>query len=271
MLTGLMRSWCNQMMHSRSPAALERCIAPRGSGVETGDWSCVITKATKLTSVVLLVTLGFVALPAFCVETANQSASIWKPDVHYVLLRDAELTRTGLTIEVVEVFWYSCPHCYMFEPYLVTWSRSKPRDVELRLIPAQWNRFQRADARLYYALVRLQRADLHEAVYHYVHKDRKKLSGRNDDETLTLQTAFAVAHRISPDRFQSALRSKQVADDLKLAERLAHAYRATATPSIIVNGRYLTDENIAGGHTQLIAVTNHLVELERARLKARLD
>lgn len=190
----------------------------------------------------------------------------WREDIHFLHLPDPVPTSSGASkIEVVEVFWYSCAHCNAFEPLLRRWERTKANDVVLRLIPAQWTDIQRADAQLYYTLLRLGRIDLHQAVYDYIHRWHGAMFGGNDDATLALQVEFAEAHGIPAHRFESVRNSKEVADDLIRAQINVRAYRAVVTPSIVVNGRYLTDEKAAGGGAQLIDVANHLIALERRR------
>lgn len=215
----------------------------------------------------LVTVVSLIGAPAS--DTHAEPLNSWRAGTHYFeLADDVPLYGDDARIEVVEVFWYSCPHCNAFQPYINAWAHSRPADTRLTFVPVQWKSSQRADAKLFYALVSLGRTDLHQEVYDYIHKRGGIVVGRDAEETLKLQLEFAKKHGISAERFKAAVRSAAVAQNLSLAERRVYAYRATATPSIVVNGRYLTDENVAGGHAQLIAVMNHLVELERRRLAA---
>jgi thiol:disulfide interchange protein DsbA len=198
---------------------------------------------------------------------AKASSSQWRLGEHYVQLPSEVPTHsTGSRVEVVDVFWYSCPHCNDLEPYLKRWEKSKPAYVDFVHVPVQWRREQLADARLYYTLASLGREDLHQSVYDVIHREHRYLFARTDAQTFSLQVAFAVKHGIAGDRFAQAARSERVATELAEAERKVRAYRITTTPSIVINGRFVTDDSRAGGQAQLIALIDYLVRREHERL-----
>jgi thiol-disulfide isomerase/thioredoxin len=105
------------------------------------------------------------------------AADAWRVGVHYIQLDNAEPAKLPVgEIEVVEFFWYSCPHCNAFEPFLLEWLKRKPAAVDFERIPVTWDANQESDARLYYVLRALRREDLHQAVFDTVHKQHKVLN-----------------------------------------------------------------------------------------------
>jgi thiol:disulfide interchange protein DsbA len=188
----------------------------------------------------------------------------WKAGTNYVPIVPAQPTSVGPDkVEVMEVFWYACPHCFDLEPYIQSWLKKKPANVEFVRVPIMWGPVHRAHAHLFYTLQALQRSDLDQKVFEEIHTNHSMLFANNEPETLNLQTQFAVAHGISADAFRAAYNSFTVSSNLARAEELTTRYHVEGVPLIIVNGKYETDVGKAGGPTELIALIGDLVASEK--------
>lgn len=205
--------------------------------------------------------LGFVAVASAGERTAP--ARVWREGVEYTRLAvPAPRVTSGNTVEVVQVFWYSCSGCDFFEPNLLRWLARKDARATFVRIPATWTAAHRADARLFYALQVLHRGDLHQAVYDSIHRQHRLLTAPRDEDTELLQVQFAKAHGISAQDFKRALASAEVAQAMRRADETVRRYRVTATPSMVINGKYTTNDAQAGGREELIALVNYLIGLE---------
>jgi len=196
-------------------------------------------------------------------------AGKWKPGVNYTPLVPAQPTNVGAgKVEVLEVFWYGCPHCYDLEPFLASWNKSKPAYIEFVKVPVMWSPVHQAHAKLFYTLKALGREDLTPKVFDDFHNHRNEfveLSGNTVDEARTLDdwVAFGKAHGIAEDDFRKAAASFTVNTDLQRAEQLTTRYRITGVPAVIVNGKYKTDVGMAGGHGKLLELINDLAASEQ--------
>jgi thiol:disulfide interchange protein DsbA len=188
----------------------------------------------------------------------------WKAGTHYVPIVPAQPTSVGPDkVEVMEVFWYGCPHCFDLEPYMQSWLKKKPANVEFVRVPVMWGPVHRAHAHLFYTLQALQHSDLDQKVFEAIHNDHDMLFANNEPETLNLQLKFATAHGINADAFRTAYNSFTVSSNLARAEELTARYHVEGVPLIIVNGKYATDVGKAGGPTELIALISDLVASEK--------
>lgn len=194
-------------------------------------------------------------------------AGKWQPGVNYQPLVPAQPTSVAPgKVEVLEVFWLACPHCYTLEPYLQGWLKSKPAYVEFVRVPVDWQPIHRAHARLYYTLVELGRQDLVSRAFATIHQDlesgRPPLFGDSEQQTFALQQQFAQQNGVSPADFARVYNSGAVNGDLQRAEEITQRYRVSDVPLIAVNGKYTTDLDQAGSETKLIELINDLAASE---------
>lgn len=161
-------------------------------------------------------------------------------------------------IEVIEFFWYECPHCYELEPYVERWVPRLGADVEFKRVPAPLNERWRIAARVYYALESLGLvAQHHRPLFDAIHRDRLRIT----DER---QLADWLARRgIEPAQFQAAARSFAVENRLARAADLARAARIDAVPSMLVHGRYVASAAAAGSVQRLLEIADALIERAR--------
>lgn len=166
-------------------------------------------------------------------------------------------------IEVVELFWYGCSHCYDLEPALTRWLAGKPDDVVFVRIPAVFSDRWVPLARAYYVMQTLKLGnDVHRALFDAIHKEQRALV---DEASLS---KFFAEHGVDTALFKRTYESFAVDAQLRQAQQSTRAYRITGVPAVVVNGKYLTSVSAAGGDEALIGVINDLVARERTVSKS---
>ncbi|MBS0367349.1 MAG: thiol:disulfide interchange protein DsbA/DsbL [Proteobacteria bacterium] len=210
------------------------------------------------------VTPSAAASPASAAPTAAKlPGGKWQAGVNYTVLSPAQPTAVGPgKIEVLEVFWLGCPHCYALEPYIRAWKKTKPAYVELVRVPVTWGPVHRAHARLFYTLESLGRDDLVSKAFDAIQQQHQPLIGDSDEESLRAGQAFAAANGVKPEDFARAYNSFSVNSDMQRAEELTQRYHVEGVPLVVVNGKYTTDVGKAGDPQKLIDLINDLVAAE---------
>ncbi len=191
----------------------------------------------------------------------------WVAGVNYRPLVPAQPTDAAPgKIEVVEVFWYGCPHCYALDPYIESWRKTKPAYVEFKRVPVTWQVVHQSHAKLFYTLEALGKEEaLHTAVFSEMHDKKNYMFMQGDPkETLSAQVAFAKAHGISESDFTNAYNSFTVQTDMAKADDLVHRYHVDGVPLLVINGKYVTDVNMAGSQADVMNVVNDLVATEKS-------
>ena len=169
-------------------------------------------------------------------------------------------------IEVAEIFWYGCSHCYDFETYISRWLEKKPASVRFVRIPAIWNPLVKMHAQLYYTeevLVKNGKiadpAQFHAAVFAEYHRRGNRMASES-----AIQAVFE-RQGVSAEDFQNTWSSFEVAQKLRVAQDLARRYSITSVPTIVVNGKYRTGAVEAGGYPALIELIDELIARESVR------
>ncbi len=158
--------------------------------------------------------------------------------------------------QVVEVFYYGCSHCYQLEPSLHEWLKTKPKDVHFERLPAVLNN----PNWVFMAKVFLTAQELgiieksHLAFFHALHRDKQPLF--NIEAIAQFHTQFGVTSKL----FINTFNSFKIDQQLRRAQRLTQAYGIEGVPSLIVNGKYLTDLPMTGGHDPLWLTVNQLLD-----------
>ena len=181
--------------------------------------------------------------------------------IEYKLVSPAQPTITKNKIEVVELFWYGCPHCFNFEPDLKEWLAKKPENVVFYRIPAIFNPAWALHARAYYTAKTLGLFDdgkhaFHDAFFNEIHIKKKRL---NNKESLK---SFFARFGVSVEDFNDTFDSFAVNTKVNRAAALSKRYQLQGVPSIIINGKYRTDGPMAGGRKGIIKVMNFLIKKE---------
>lgn len=163
-------------------------------------------------------------------------------------------------IEVIEFFWYGCPHCNELEPAVEKWEKALPKDVAFRREHILWEsrRETRGHARLFVTLRALGILAQHQrAVFDAVHTKKLKLH----EEKVAFD--WAAQRGIDPAKFESAYKSFGVETQLTRAKQLTDNYRIDGVPKFAINGKYMTSPHQAGDETKMFAVINSLITQER--------
>lgn len=195
-------------------------------------------------------------------------ATKWVAGTHYQVLSPAQPTDAEPgKVEVIEMFWYGCPHCYALDPYLESWRKNKAPYIEFVRVPVTWAEVHQAHARLFYTLQALGKVDaLHGKVFDQIHQQHDELYVQGDPKaTLQDQVRFAKAFGISEADFTKASTSFAVQTALQRASDLGERYKIDAVPTIIINGKYKTDVAMAGSQANLIQIINDLAAAEKQR------
>lgn len=175
---------------------------------------------------------------------------------YYELLSEAQPVQTGEQIEVVEMFWYRCPHCYSLEPFIERWREEKPENAELVTMPAVVSERWAFDARLYYTLEALGlEQELHGEVFDALHAQRLAL------DTPEAFADWAAKHGADREAVLAAFDSFTVESKLQFATVMSRNYGISGVPAIIVDGKYRTSVGLAGGQEKLLEVIDFLVGL----------
>ncbi len=191
------------------------------------------------------------------VNSAFLQAADYNEGTHYKKLQAQQSTDSGDKIEVLEFFWYGCTHCYSFEPFIKSWNKTKPANVEFVRVPAIFRPDWEVQARAYYALSNMGIIeDVHGKIFYAINKDKKRLN------KIELMADFVEKNGVNRKEFIKEYNSFSVDGMVRKAKKKQKAYKIQGVPSIAVNGKYLTGGSMAGSYDNLIKVINHLIEKE---------
>lgn len=173
---------------------------------------------------------------------------------HYQRLRQTQPVQTGEKIEVVEMFWYKCPHCYRLEPYITRWQNNKPENAEFVAVPAILNKNWEFDARMYYTIEALgEEKRLHAEIFEAIHAAKIRLTN------FSQFADWLEKHGIPRDKIESAYKSFTVENNVSFARVVSRKYGIRGVPAIIIDGKYRTSVSLAGSHEKLLRIINYLV------------
>ena len=200
----------------------------------------------------LLAALALAPLPAFA-QPRRITAG-----VDYSELRPALPTESAGKIEVLEFFWYGCPHCYTLEPVLEKWIPTLPADVQFRRVPAVFNDNWARDAAVFYTFEALGVLEkLHRPFFDAIHRDRvntRDQSARND---------WLQKNGVDVKRFEDAYKSFGVQSKVKRAQQLSVAYRIDGTPALAVQGRYTISAEQGRTQQGMLGIADYLIGVAR--------
>ena len=166
-------------------------------------------------------------------------------------------------IEVVEMFWYGCPHCFAFEPVINPWAEKLPADVHFVRIPAMFGGPWDAHGQLFLTLDAMGVENkVHAAVFNAIQKEGKRLTDKQD------MADFVATLGVDKDKFLQTFDSFAIKGQIVKAKELAKKYEISGVPTMIVNGKYRFDIGSTGGPEQALNVADQLIAKERAEEKA---
>jgi thiol:disulfide interchange protein DsbA len=193
---------------------------------------------------------GLLLLVGLLFQGAVQAAQPdFKEGLQYTLIQPAPGIRKGDEVEVIEFFWYGCPHCNSLEPYIKEWLGRKPDNVRFVRMPAPFRGRAQLHAKTFYALQLLGEGErLHDAIFEAMHQHNMKL------DTLDEMVAFLTARGVDEQKFRAALDSFAVQTQMSRTRVLARRYGITAVPTLVVDGRYKSGKGFTsyGEFTELV-------------------
>lgn len=200
------------------------------------------------------------ATPTFSHSLADSGLQAGKD---YEVLTPPQPTADPSKIEVIEFFWYGCPHCYHFEPDLNAWLKKKPANVEFIRQPAIFNEHWAAHAKAFFTAEALGVLDkVHKDFYDAIQNQKRKLESEEE------LAPFFKEHGVSEEDFHKAYKSFAVDAKMRQAEAMAPRYGITGTPALVINGKYRTSGSLARSFQHMLEVTNELIEQESAAVPA---
>ncbi len=183
------------------------------------------------------------------------AAGSYQEGTHYVRLDPAipPVVESEAAHEVVELFWYGCPHCYEFEPYLEKWHAQTKNSVNFVRVPAIFNSRWEQHARAYYALEMMGELDAaHALMFDGIHEQGRALPD------LDSMARFLDANGVDAAKFRENFNSFAMETKINRAKQLIRQYQVTGVPAVIVNGTYKTSASTAGGYAQVIEIIENL-------------
>jgi len=199
-------------------------------------------------------------------ESAAKALEKWHIGSNYTLLPSPQPTNAKPgRVEVNEIFWYGCSHCFALDPVLESWKQTKPAFIDFVRIPVMWGPVHQQHAKIYYTLQALNRPDLHSKVFEAIHREHNLLAAQTDAEARALHLAFFKAQGISEQDFNAAYDSMSVATNLQRAQEATFRYGVSSVPLMIVNGKYTTDVGMAGDPGKLMNLVDDLAASEKKR------
>ena len=198
---------------------------------------------------------GLVALPV----AAQAQAQSYKEGSDYLVLdKPAPTEAPAGKVEVVEFFWYGCPHCNSFEPQLDAWLKTAPKNVAFRRAPVSFRPDFEPHQRLYYVLEAMGKLDeLHKKVFYTIHVEKQPLN------SAPLVAAWAEKQGIDPAKFAEMYNSFSVSTKVRKATQLQDSYQVDGVPALGVGGRYYTSSTQAKSMDRALLIATHLVALPR--------
>ncbi|WP_031434400.1 thiol:disulfide interchange protein DsbA/DsbL [Methylomarinum vadi] len=175
----------------------------------------------------------------------------------YEKITPPQPTQNPDKVEVIEFFWYGCPHCYSFEPSLSEWLKNKPDNVEFIRQPAAFSKLWADHAKAYFTaealgVVDKVHADMFDAI------QNKKQALRSEDDL----AKFFVAHGVDETEFRNAYNSFLVDAKVRQAQAMPARYGITGVPALIINGKYKTNGPLAKSQSNMIKIMNELIAQE---------
>ncbi|MCZ7562486.1 MAG: thiol:disulfide interchange protein DsbA/DsbL [Burkholderiales bacterium] len=200
---------------------------------------------------------------ALCLAVAGAPAAAqqFAAGADYTVLDPAIPTDNAGKVEVVEFFWYGCPHCYDLEPRLERWVEKLPKDVEFRRVPAPFNKQWAVAGRVYYTMESLGVVEKHHtALFDAIHKDGLRITNER------AMTDWIGRRGVDAQKYSAAYRSFAVESKLKRAAQLTQASRIDGVPALMVNGKYVVSAQQGQTRERMLAIADHLIARSRQEM-----
>ncbi|KAB2319787.1 thiol:disulfide interchange protein DsbA/DsbL [Betaproteobacteria bacterium SCN1] len=180
----------------------------------------------------------------------------------YVRLNVPGTVATGKRIEVLEFFWYRCPHCFQLEPGLAKWLKTLPKDAQVRRMPAVFRPDWLPGAKLYYTLEQMKQLDrLHEKVFNAYHIENIDL------DNPAVLGGWIAKQGVDRKQFESIYNSFAIQSRATQGAQLATAYGISGVPTLIIDGKYMTAMSMTQSEPRLFEVLDQLIVKARTERK----
>ena len=185
-------------------------------------------------------------------------AEEFDPEGKYDQIKPIQATETEGKVEVVDVFWFGCSHCFDFLSVMEDFEKNKPEYIEIRRMPAIFRKSWINHARAFYtAKVLGVGKTLHRPLFEAIHEQRRKLSSKAE------LMAFFESYGVDKEDFKNTFESFAVETQIRKSLKMQEAYGVRGTPSIIINGKYRTSGSLAGSYRNVIKVIEALAAKEK--------
>ncbi len=186
---------------------------------------------------------------------AEEAVSFQENENYFEIFPNYPSSEKG-KVDVQEFFWYNCPHCYEFEPFLEPWVAKKPEDINFSQVPALFGKSGRLHAELYYALEAMGKLpDLHLKIFKAIHEEGQRLESREVIES------FLQGQGVDLLVYRQAVASFGVQTKVNRAEELGTRYMLKSVPTVVVNGTYRTGQ--VNSYEQKIELIDYLIDKVR--------
>ncbi|HEY9193093.1 MAG TPA: thiol:disulfide interchange protein DsbA/DsbL [Methyloversatilis sp.] len=197
---------------------------------------------------------------AFAGFIAGSAGAATLSDKDYREIKPAQSTEPGPKVEVIEFFWYGCPHCFDLEPTLKKWLEHKPADVTFRRVPAIFRQSWVPAAQTFYTLESMGELDrMHSKVFDAIHVERQPF---NDMAAIT---AWMGKSGVDAKKFEDTAKSFAVSGKVQRAQQMSAAYQLTGVPALVVDGKYIALGNSFDG---MLAIVDQLIDRARTERAA---
>lgn len=193
--------------------------------------------------------------------TSAALAADYKEGTHYLRVSE-QGTDSGDKIEVLEFFWYGCPHCYVFDPIIEKWLANKPANAEFSRVPTVFRPEWKVHARAYYALEVMGVTDkYHSKIFDAMHKNKKRL------DRIETVSDFLASQGLDKKEFLEVYNSFNIDNMVRKAIKKLDGYKITGVPAMAVNGKYVVTGKNAGSYENMLKIVDYLVQKETAAKK----
>ena len=256
---------------AKGPAA----VTPESSTItrinEDGSESVEDTTADNAThNPILTAVAATISSPAAAATTLTGPVQ-WQEGVNYTRLVPAQPTSVAPgQVEVIEFFWYACPHCNAIDPLVEAWRKTKAPYISFSREHVMWQEGHRQLARMFYTLESLNRIEeLHPLIFREIHSPGSPNPlidlGGDAAKSEEIQAAFVAKHGVPVAAFKGAYNSFAVETAMQRADQLWNRYHISGVPTFVINGKYITDVGMAKGEEQLLALVSDLAAVEHKR------
>jgi thiol:disulfide interchange protein DsbA len=199
------------------------------------------------------------ALMIVAMLVAAAAGTAWAQNAPYATLSPPQPTGDNGKIEVIEFFWYGCPHCYHLEPEVNAWAKSLPADVVFKRVPAYPSESWGELARVFYTLEAMGKLpEYHDKIFDAIHKDNVNLVNKK------IRDQWLAKNGIDPAKYEEVAKSFTVATNMQRDKQMTMNYKVDGVPRLVVGGKYYTSGELAGGADKIFPVVNEMIAKVRA-------